>query len=211
MSEDMLGLSVLQAGVQSSLQDLGRFGHADQGISQGGAMDLHAHCWSNKLLGNDPDCAVLELTVGMAKFRAESDMQLALAGADMQAELNGVRVGNWRSFFVQAGDEISLKAASDGMRAYLAVAGGFLVHECLGSVSTVVRNGLGGMDGSGSLLGVGDFLAVGESTGDRGVRQVPERYIPRYGESIELRVIQSYQSEEFASDELAKLYQGGMC
>lgn len=199
VSKNFSGLVVLQAGVQSSLQDLGRYGQAGQGISQGGVIDLHAHCWANQLLDNDANEATVEMTVGMAKFRAESDLQLAISGADMSAELDGEAVGNWRSFPVKRGQILSMKAASTGMRAYLAVAGGFSAKNHFGSVSTVLRNQLG------DLLKDGDVLAVRNVVSCRS-RQVPDRYIPHYGDAIQLRVIESYQADRFLPEQLEMFY-----
>jgi len=198
------GLVIVRPGVQSSLQDLGRFGCAQQGISQGGAMGLHAHCWANKLLGNEAGCPTLEIVIGMAEFRAESDMWLALAGADMQASIDGGAVANWSSFLLKQGQILKLKPACDGMRSYLAVAGGgFQVPLTQGSVSTVVRNSMGGLNGD--LLKEGDFLPANSSAAGA-TCQVPLRYRPSYGQSIELGVIESYQVKQFHPDQLEKFY-----
>lgn len=199
MSEKTSGLTVLQAGVQSSLQDLGRFGCADQGLSQGGAVDLHAHCWANKLLENDMDAATLEVAIGMAKFRAETDLQLAIAGADMQAQVDGSLIGNWRSFPVKCGQILTLKAAQQGIRAYLAVAGGFIAETYFGSVSAVPRNQVG------DFIKDGGFLTTG-ILDSQTLRQVPHRYIPEYQDSITLRIIESYQASKFDREQLDLFY-----
>ncbi len=203
------GLTIVRPGVQSSLQDLGRFGCAQQGLSQGGAMDLHAHCWANKLLDNAVNCPTLEIVIGMAEFYAESDLWLALAGADMQASVDGEAIANWSSFLMKQGQILNLKPARDGMRSYLATAGGaggtggFQVPLTHGSVSTVVRNSLGGLDGA--LLKEGDFLPV-DSGAVGATRHVPSRYLPTYTESIELRVLESYQANQFQADQMEKFY-----
>ncbi len=197
------GLTVIRPGVQSSLQDLGRFGYAKQGLSQGGAMDLHAHCWANKLLENPMRSPTLEIVIGMAEFLAESDLNLAIAGADMQAEVDGVAIGNWCSFNMQKGQLLKLKPTRTGMRAYLAVAGGFSVPPTLGSVSTVVRNQLGGIDGG--LIKAGDYLPAGHQGFTDGAH-VPHRFISHYPNEIEIRVIESYQSDSFSNFEKEKFY-----
>ena len=194
------GLTVVRPGVQTTLQDLGRYGGARFGMSQGGAMDLHAHGWANKLLANPVTCATLEITIGMAAFRANSNLQLAIAGADMQALLDDQAVGQWCSFSMEKGQILTLKAARNGMRAYLAVKGGFQAESVLGSVSTVFRNQLG------RLLQEGDhvFAAPSISTASR---YVPSRYIPEYSDEIELRIIESYQVADFSSQALEQFYQ----
>jgi len=194
------GLSVLRGGVHTTLQDIGRFGHAAQGLSQGGAMDLHAHCWANRLLANSAQCPSLEMAVGMGIFRAEADLLLAITGADMQAELDGIAVRNWCSLSMKRGQTLALKPARDGLRSYLAVQGGFQSHPVLGSVSTVVRNGLG------SILSEGDFLPAA-SSGSMTPVHVPKRYVPVYSDIVELRVIESYQAEYFPSEVKQGFYQ----
>ena len=196
------GLSVLRPGVCSTLQDLGRYGVAHHGLSQGGAMDLHAHCWANKLLGNSAECATLEMAVGMVSLRAESDLLLAITGADMQAEVNGLPIGNWCSFRMQTGQTLALKPAREGMRAYLAVLGGFQSDLMWGSRSTVVRNGMG------SLLSEGETLWVSGKMpdGPHHAAHVPSRYLPSYEDEIELRVMESCQAGDFSSDAMQEFY-----
>ncbi|MCP5537182.1 MAG: biotin-dependent carboxyltransferase [Akkermansiaceae bacterium] len=192
-------MTVVRPGVHTSLQDLGRFGCTRYGMSQGGAVDLHAHAWANKLLENPAHCATLEITIGMARFLAEADLQLAITGADMQARVNDSPVGNWCSFSIKRGQSLTLKAASRGMRAYLAVQGGVHAVPVLGSVSTVVRNQLG------SLLAEGDFLSA-DVCKPGSARHVPARYIPQYSDEIELRVIESGQVADFSPEALRQFY-----
>ncbi len=201
------GLTVIRPGVQSSLQDLGRFGVASQGLSQGGAMDLHAHCWANKILENSVSCPTLEIVIGLAEFKAESDLQLALAGAEMQAHIDGEAVGNWFSFSLLQGQTLTLKAAISGMRSYLAVSGGFQIEPILGSVSTVVRNQLGGLDGD--MLQTDDFLPTKPHVSYAASLRsyVPRSFLPEYSDTMTLRVIESYQSTDFSPQELKKFYQ----
>ena len=166
-------------------------------------MDLHAHCWANRLLDNCAECATLEMAIGMVSLRAESDLLLAITGADMQAEVDGVPTGNWSSFLMQKGQTLELKPARLGMRAYLAVLGGFQSDLMLGSRSTVVRNGMG------SLLQEGETLWVsGEvSSGSHREAHVPARFLPTYENQVELRVMESCQAGDFSSDAMQQFYQ----
>jgi biotin-dependent carboxylase-like uncharacterized protein len=194
------GLKVLRPGVRTTIQDLGRFGYAGHGLSQGGSMDLQAHCWANRLLDNSVNQPTLEVAIGMASFRAECDLMLAIAGADMQAELDGEPIGNWRSFAMRCGQILRFKPAQKGMRAYLATKSGFQAAPVLGSCSTVERNRLG------FILREGDVLPA-QACHHVAVAYVPPRYVPDYPEAIELRVIESYQASQFCSDALVKFYQ----
>jgi len=194
------GLRVIKAGVHSTIQDLGRFGYAGHGLSQGGPMDLQAHCWVNRLLDNAPNDATLEIAIGMASFRAECDMMLAIAGADMQAELDGVVIGNWRSFVIKRGQLLKLHPARNGFRTYLGIKGGVQTKPMMGSCSAVVRNGLGTVISDGEML-----PALRHST--RADAHVPPRYVPDYPDTIKLRVIASYQASDFSTKALRDFYQ----
>jgi len=194
------GLKVLRPGVHTTIQDLGRFGYAGHGLSQGGAMDIQAHCWANRLLDNPVNQPTLEVAIGMASFRAECDLMLAIAGADMQAKLDGEPIDNWRSFAVRRGQILKFKPAEKGMRAYLATKSGFQAAAVLGSCSTVERNHLG------TVLREGDVLPA-QAYDHMAAAYVPARYVPDYPDAIELRVIESYQVSQFSAHELAKFYQ----
>ncbi len=82
-------LEVLQSGPLSLLQDKGRFGYQNQGVTTGGPMDEHAYGWGNWLLGNDLNATQIEVTLGMASFRFHATTYFALTGADLGASLNG--------------------------------------------------------------------------------------------------------------------------
>ncbi|WP_299014243.1 biotin-dependent carboxyltransferase family protein [uncultured Photobacterium sp.] len=208
----MATLEVIQPGMLTLIQDVGRLGVGGQGLSQGGAMDLHAYCWSNYLVGNEMDCPQLEITLGQAQFEAHGDMVCAIAGADMAATLDGMPIAPWQSFLVKDGQVIKFHHSREGLRAYLAVKGGFNVPKVLGSSSTVVRNGVGGVK-PGMPLQKGDCLVV-----RNGVDLLPEkcfkslitpaRFIPDYRQQLQLRVIESYQCDHFLKASKQHFYQG---
>lgn len=173
------GLRVLSAGILTQLQDCGRFGYQHLGLTTGGATDEHAFLWANRLLDNRCDSQVLECCFGGLTLQAEQPVTIALTGADMQAKINQKRVENWATHQLQNGDQLQLGHARIGLRAYLAVKGGFQVEPTLGSVSTVMREKIGGLDGSGSPLQKGDFLPCTASQ-QHYHRQVPDLFIPDY-------------------------------
>nr|WP_276583576.1 biotin-dependent carboxyltransferase family protein [Pseudomonas sp. RIT-PI-S] len=140
------------------LQDAGRFGVRHLGITQGGAADWLSMGWANWLLGNGVGAAVVEITLGGFELIAEQDCHLALAGADLQATLDGAALLPWRSFNLRRGQRLAFGAPVQGVRAYLAAPGGFTAPAALGSVATVARDGLGGLRGEGSPLMAADLL-----------------------------------------------------
>ncbi len=167
-------LKIIRAGMSTTLQDAGRTGWRQYGISCGGVLDRPAMETANLLVGNEPTRAVLEITLG--QFCAEfcRDGWIALTGAGCGAELNGKPVWTgWRTA-VRKGQRLTLKMPQRGMRSYLAIGGGFAVSAVLGSCSTDVKGGFGGFNGQ--RINDGDMLPLAEPTRDfvdpAGVRQL---------------------------------------
>ena len=149
---------VVKPGLFTTIQDLGRPGHRAAGVPLSGAADAASLRAANRLVGNRDDAATLELTLLGPDLRFEEDAVIALTGAVFPG------LPSHSAVRVRAGDTLSLGHATAGCRGYLAVAGGIDVPVVLGSRSTFVAAGLGGL--RGALLAAGDALPVG---GDRGV------------------------------------------
>ncbi|WP_298717199.1 biotin-dependent carboxyltransferase family protein [uncultured Oceanisphaera sp.] len=190
-------LTIQQPGPLSTLQDGGRFGVRRLGVTQGGPADLHAWAWANWLLGNPWGSPALEITLGGLTLSAEQPCTLALCGADMQARRNEQPLPNWRAFELNAGDTLTLSMARLGVRAYLAVVGGFIAEKVLGSTSCVVRDGLGGHQGDGSALAAGDRLAFAPTTQTIPDRHLPTGVIPDYNAEPRLALIPGAQFRFF--------------
>lgn len=141
------------------LQDAGRFGVRHLGVTQGGAADWRSMSWANWLLGNGLDVPVIEITLGGFTIVAEEECVLALAGADLGAQVDGEALAPWRSFRLHKGQRLQFTRPLLGARAYLAAPGGFDAPKVLGSSATVVREELGGLDGMGHALGKGASLS----------------------------------------------------
>jgi urea carboxylase len=153
-------IDVIEPGVQSSIQDWpGRTGYWDVGVPPSGPMDALALRLANRLAGNPEGAAGLELTVAGPTLRFNCDARIALAGADMGAELDGQPLANWAPHVVKAGSILKLGAIKGaGCRTYLAVRGGFDVPDYLGSKSTFTLGQFGGH--AGRTLRVGDVLHI---------------------------------------------------
>lgn len=163
-AEQKSGLLVLQSHSGVQLQDAGRFGVAGAGLTQGGAIDLTAARLANALVGNHnevsgPCQAVIEITLGAVAFRAEQPVLIALTGAAMPMSVNSQPVGRYRTVLLQPGDLLEIGYSRAGARAYLAVAGGFDAPAICGSVSTVLREKIGGPDGQGQSVVIGTSLS----------------------------------------------------
>lgn len=151
-------ITVLKPGLLSTFQDLGRFGYQHLGVPACGAMDGNALRLANLLAGNDPGCAALEITLVGPRLRFEQPACFAIAGADLGATLNGEPAALHRPLVARAGDELAWTARVRGARCYLAVHGGFALDTVMGSDSTYLRSGFGGLQGR--ALAKGDHITL---------------------------------------------------
>lgn len=156
-------LEVIRAGALTTVQDLGRPGWAHLGVPRSGALDAPALRLANRLVGNPPFAAGLEITLTGCVLRLRSARTVAVTGAVGDITVDGVAVGFGSPVSVPAGSVLSVGRARRGVRSYLAVNGGIAVPPVLGSRSTDVLSGLGPLplvDGMVLPLGV----AAGSST-----------------------------------------------
>ncbi len=162
MAQETAGgaLVVIQAGPQALVQDQGRFGVRHLGVTQGGALDWVSLGWANWLLGNAPTAAGLEVAVGGLTLEAQSRLTLALAGADLSARLDDTPIAPYTHFVIEAGQQLVFERPRHGLRAYLALPGGVAATPVMGSLASVMREQLGGLDGQGRALAKGDRLVA---------------------------------------------------
>ena len=154
-----MSIRVLKPGMASAIQAGPRRGLRHLGVTGAGALDPYSHAIANLLAGNAPDAPALEITLAGPTLRFGHAARIALCGADIDAESGGSAMPGWRPLHLPAGAELTLGPCRAGARAYLAVAGGFDVPQVLGSASTDLGTGFGGVAGRG--LEQGDVLAVG--------------------------------------------------
>ena len=173
---------MLSPGPLTTVQDTGRPGWAGIGVTRSGAADRSSAALANRLVGNPAGVAVLEVTAGGLRVRAERALLVALTGAPSPADVAG-RPAPWNAPLpVPAGAVLSLGAPSAGLRSYLAVRGGIDVPEVLGSRSTDTLSGLGPPP-----LRAGDRLPVGPPGPDQPVVDVAPVAAP--GRTAVLRVL----------------------
>lgn len=213
-------LQVLDPGLLTTVQDLGRGGYQAYGVSPAGVMDEYAAELTNLLAGNHNNAALLEITLKGPTLRFQKGGWVAIGGADCGTTLDGKPVPNWSVFYGEAGSTLTVGFVREGCRAYLACAGGFDVPLLMGSGSTYLRAKMGGLDGR--PLQEGDVLVgrIGEERGDREygsargdnlpiprpptstIRILPSSFVPRYGSPILLRVLLGPQDDLFESEGL---------
>lgn len=155
-------LKIIRAGMNTTLQDSGRSGWRQFGISGGGALDEPAMRTANLLVGNPQDSALLEITLGQFCAQFERDGWFALTGAGCNADLDGRPVWTGWRLPVKKGQRLTLAMPVRGMRSYLAIDGGFAITPLLGSCSTDTNAQFGGWQGR--RLQDGDLLPLAPPT-----------------------------------------------
>jgi biotin-dependent carboxylase-like uncharacterized protein len=152
-------LEVLAPGLLTTVQDARlRLTYGRYGVSPGGALDVPAARLANHLVGNPEEAALLEITLVGPRLRVLRPTVLALTGADLNARLDERPLTPGWSVFARAGALLEFGERRWGLRSYLALAGGITVPEVLGSRSTDLRGGFGGL--GGRALRAGDVLSA---------------------------------------------------
>ncbi|MBZ9611607.1 biotin-dependent carboxyltransferase family protein [Rheinheimera maricola] len=199
----MSGFTIIAPGVLSLIQDSGRFGQGALGLTNGGPMDAPSAAWANRLLGNHSNATLIECSVGGLQLRADTHSYIAVTGATLPLTINGKAAEQWTAHKVQPDDLIELGMVTKGLRAYIAVAGGFTITPQFGSSATVLREAIGGLNGN--KLRAGDKLSANSI--DKLQRQrLPARYRPQFNQVLTLRLIEGYQAQSFTATERQRLY-----
>lgn len=181
-------LEVVAGGLSTTVQDEGRPGLGAQGVSPGGAMDRAAALLANRLVGNPPGAAVLESCVVGPTLRVSAPVVVALTGASAGLSCAGRTLPVDRAHRLPAGASCTVLPGPAGVRSYLAVRGGIDVPPVIGSRSTDLTAGVGGLDGR--RLTAGDILPIGHDA--RGPISPPVTVGPRSsisGGEVTLRVV----------------------
>lgn len=158
-------IEILEPGPLTSVQDhFGRPAWRHVGVPVGGAVDPWSARLANRLVGNADDAALLEITLGDAVIGTDDAVWMALIGG-LRGSSGGVDLPAQEAWRLRPGATVRVRAG-DGARGYLAVGGGLVVERVLGSASTDLRTGFGGLDGR--ALRAGDRLVVGRMAGNPG-------------------------------------------
>lgn len=166
-------IEIVRPGLLTTVQDLGRYGAQCIGVPASGAMDAHALRIANRLVGNEDDAAGLEVTLVGPALQFRSDALIAIRGGNWNAMIGNKPVPMNRPVWIAPGSRLDLGQAIAGCRAYVAFAGGIDVAPVLGSRSTYLRSGFGGL--KGRALKKGDQLAMcaGADPSFSGLRNCP--------------------------------------
>ncbi len=188
---------VIEPGILTTIQDMGRYGFSQFGVPPSGALDTFSLKVGNLLVGNREREACLEITLMGLKIKVLKEVVIAITGGDLSPTLNEEPLEMWRTHLLVEGDVITFKKVRAGCRAYLAVSGGFVVPKIMGSSSTYLSGNFGGLEGR--KLRRGDILYtldISPSLNKLGLR-FPSDWIPSPEKEVLLRVIPGPQDHHF--------------
>lgn len=191
---------VIQPGVLTTIQDLGRYGFSQFGVPPSGALDIFSFRAGNLLVGNREGESGLEVTLMGLKLMTLKEVVISITGGDLCPTLNGEPLAMWRTHLLVEGDVVHFKKVRAGCRAYLAVSGGFVVPGIMESSSTYLSGKFGGLEGR--KLKEGDILYsldVSSSLNKLGL-QFPIDWISFLEKEQALRVIPGPQDHHFTEE-----------
>ena len=193
----MKAFEVLNPGILTTIQDLGRPGFMKYGIPGSGVAGSFSARIANLLVGNSSGAAVLETTLFRLELLALGDLFIAITGGDLSPALNKIPLPMWQAVSIQRGDRISFRARKLGFRAFLAVRGGFDGPKFLNSRSVFARGLMG------NPLKAGDTLETeGDGLRPLCLKPLPADLIPILSDKKPLGVLLGPQEDRFTSQGL---------
>ena len=200
-----MGILIQEPGLFTTVQDEGRYGYQQFGVTPSGPMDARSFHIANLLVGNDLGEGALEMTFQGPTMKFEEANVVAVTGADMKPTLNGKPVPMYEAFAVEKDDVLKFQFAMNGSRGYVAFAGGLDIPLLMESKSTLASKGLGGVDGrklqKEDHIG---FTAPKKELPHMESRKVSKPEFPN--KEVVLRVIRGPQDDCFSEEEIRRFF-----
>ncbi len=196
----MSSFKVLTGGLLSIVEDFGRFGLNDKGITNSGVMDEYAYIILNKLLYNAQNTNCIEITLGGLKLEVDDTCTIAVSGADANFTINSKKVDIWKTHNLKKGDLLEFGFAKKGARIYFGVKGGFDIKQELGSNSVTIKENIG------TNLKSGDKLRFLDNSFEEHNICLKKEFIPPYEDNLTLRVILGYQENHFDKKQIENFF-----
>lgn len=200
-----MGIFFETGGMLTTVQDEGRFGYQQFGVSPAGPMDYKSFYLANILVGNKKEEGALEITFLGPQILFEEANIIAITGGDLTPRINGQDIAMYEAVLVEQGDVLSFGGMRNGCRGYIAFAGGLQIDLVMGSKSTLVRNNMGGVKGRAIQKGdrMGFTKAIG-SLPHMEYRKINQAIFPT-GEIV-LRVVRGPQDDCFSKESFKKFF-----
>ncbi len=183
-------IEVIDPGPLLTIQDLGRKGYQKYGIPVSGVMDDYSARILNILLGNEESFPLLEFFLKGPKIKFLEEEEFAVGG-ECEITLNGNKISPWTRYSASKGDVLEIGPLKNSSFGYLAFSGGIRCERILGSCSTYLRANLG------KKLERGDRIKIGRKKFDTLLKRIPSKYVPKYENGAEVRVVLGPNLENF--------------
>ena len=191
-----MSITVLNPGLLTTVQDMGRVGYQQFGVSVSGVMDPRGAAVANMLVGNDEKEAVLECTMMGPHLQFNETNCIAITGGDLMPTIDGKPVPNYTAIKVEAGQVLKFTMPKTGCRAFIAFAGGLDIPEVMGSRSTYMKAKIGGLEGrklqKDDVIG---FRAPKSELKNMNFRSMASEFVPR--KEYTIRVVLGPQDDYF--------------
>ena len=155
-----MSIRILNPGLQTTIQDLGRNGYSHYGVSSSGAADDLSFRLGNLIVGNKENLAAIEMTLLGGNYKFDIDANISLTGSKFDAKIEGESLHFYKNIPIQSGQVLSIGQSLQGSRCYLAVRGGIDINDVLSAKTTHLTSKIGGVDGRS--LKKDDVLIIGE-------------------------------------------------
>jgi biotin-dependent carboxylase-like uncharacterized protein len=199
-------LRILEPGLETTVQDLGRYGNYHLGVPPSGAADKYSFIAGNLLLGNPIDYAGLEMTLIGPTIEFQKDTMIAITGAPMEPSINHQPIPMWENVRVKTGDILRFRPLKKGVKTYLCISGGIQVPVVLGSRSTYQLSQFGGYQGR--KITYEDHIPIGDPLPGvfrQAGNSIASSFLPVFSELTELRIVMGL-SGSLLSDEGVKSF-----
>ena len=193
-------IEILSPGLQTTVQDLGRFGFGRYGVAPSGALDPFALRIGNLLVDNLENQACLETTLLGLRIKALTDVRIAVTGANLQPQVDKRPLEMWCSHILNKGEILSFIGPSSGCRSYIALGGGIDIPPVMGSKSTSLPSGFGGFEGKALEAGAILFSESPQAKLVATHRKFESKWIPTYPNKWIVRVIWGPQDDDFTEE-----------
>ncbi len=202
MAATVASVEILSAGLQTTIQDFGRFGFGHYGVPPSGALDTFSLRIANLLVGNPETHACFETALMGLRFKVLTDVLVAVTGADLKPQIDRRPFEMWCSRILKKGEILSFVGPKSGCRAYVAFGGKLNIIPLLGSRSTNLPAAFGGL--KGRPLQKGDIFQIEAPQSQFAAegRLFEARRRPIQTDTWTLRVIWGPQDNDFGEDAL---------
>ncbi|WP_297421229.1 biotin-dependent carboxyltransferase family protein [Clostridium sp.] len=215
-----MSITVLNPGLLTTIQDLGRIGYQKYGVIVSGAMDTYSMRLSNIIIGNNENEGVLEITMVGPSLELLKGTLFSITGADISPTINNKPVPMGRPVYLKKDCILKFGPCKTGCRSYLAVAGGFDIPLVMGSKSTYLRAGLGGIEGRAlkrdDVLNIGTRNKLSRKLIDK-MKEIKSEeefvatrwYVQGYKGSSNSKIIRAFedrQYKEISHESIAKFF-----